>query len=177
MPQTIGLSTSDKKYIEFLPFSTGSIPASASLYIQAKDFFKAFKEIFGDGSKKIITDSETFEMANLDLIVPALILYHFAIECMLKSLIHKYKKQNTQVENIHDLAKLLSTLKAHCPSISLNSSEELILEELGASCIKMRYGEGTICFSHNKNVGSIRPMQEFSEYLDNIFEKLNNLLT
>ena len=180
--KSVGLSKSDKKYLEFAPFpKSKKEELSCGLnYGMAQEFYRSFKHIFGNGYKTVNfpspTGSQTVDIP-ISGITPCLVMYHFSVELMLKALIHLYFP-GTNVPDSHKLTKLLNILKTNHPqyfSTLLTENQELIVDELGEACIALRYGEGTICLSPNKydDVGDKKPLEEFSELLDQIFHALD----
>jgi len=174
MAKTVGLSQADKKMLEFLPFKKKINPAGL-FYNQSKNFYSIFRISFGNGHKTILGH----DLPNFDLLGPCIVNYHFAIELMLKGLIHLKvnplpKKRDLKT---HALIKLLEIAMPFYPELSniaKNSEYTLLLTEISHAGI--RYAEGTICIRHNNkgNWQEKKPMQELSAAMENIFSILKN---
>ncbi len=59
---TVGLSKSDKKYLEFAPFSDSEKFSCGLKYSMAQEFYRSFKHIFGNGSKPVNLGSQTVDI-------------------------------------------------------------------------------------------------------------------
>ena len=172
MSKSVGLSRVNKKYLEIIPFPKET-PCAGMLWFQAKSFYRIFKNEFKDGFKIVFGH----KIPNMDNLGACLSIYHFAVELMLKGLIHL--KNANYTSRSHNLINLLREAQIFHPNLSHianNSNHMLLLQELGASFDIIRYAEGTICLSHNKKGGweNKTPNQELSEILDEIFNILDH---
>jgi HEPN domain-containing protein len=169
MAKNIGLSRNHKKMFEFLPFPPNT-PQAGLLYNQAICCYTVFRKNFGHGYLTVFE----CEIPNLEAVGINLILYHLAVELMLKALI---SLKNGKFEEVHDIYALLKRASKIFPNISRlieNIEYELLIRELSAWCIHIRYAEGSLTFRHNNKRGwqSKKPFQEFSEALEDIFNTL-----
>jgi hypothetical protein len=177
MVKGVGLSRDNKKMIKFEKFSNNLSP-SALFYVQSKSFFRVFQKSFRNGFESVPThaDGQVFDVPNLD-ISANLVVFHFAIELLLKALLSlKTGKLDGDYET-HEIHKLLLKVAAEYPKakeIQENLEYQLILEELGNYFNGIRYAEGTLCLRHNNKKGwsNKKPLQELSEALYSIYSKL-----
>ena len=83
LPKKMGLSRNNKKLFKFFPFLLND-DNFVGLLNEGKNFFTSFKLIFLLSYKKTPDGFIFFDSSN---IIQSLILFHFAIELMLKALI------------------------------------------------------------------------------------------
>ncbi len=174
MVKNIGLSQLDEKMLEFLPFPKNINPAG-SLYNQSKGFYFTFRAAFGNGYKTILGHN----IPNFNCLGPCIVNYHFAIELMVKSLIHLKVKPLPKKKDleIHTLIKLLKIALPFYPELNViinNSEYNHLLTEI--THMGIRYTEGTIALRHNNkgNWQDKKPLQELSEAMEDIFSILKN---
>lgn len=173
MPKTVGLPRASLKMLEFLPFPK-DVPNPTFLYRQAIGFFDVFEAVFGDGHQ-LVLDKFYVPIMNLS---PCLVIYHFAVELMLKALISLVDNEVDLRKKpySHNLAELLKKAANHHKNlvkITENESYNFLIQELSDNFAKMRYSEGTLFLRHNKEEGAYKkPLQELSEALYDIFNIL-----
>ncbi len=163
MIQSVGLSKTDEKMLEFIAFPDGS--NSALLYVQAKAFYSAFRMVFASGYETVLT----YNIPKFDVLGPCLVNYHLAVELMLKSLI---ALKGVLPEKTHKLIKLLTIAIPFYPQLSViyeNVELKLLLQEISKTGI--RYAEGTTCLRHNI-CQEKKPLQELSEAMEYVFATL-----
>jgi len=167
MAKTIGLTQTNKKYIEIHKFPQNIRHSAVLLYGQGISFYRIFRKSFGNGYKTIFGH----DIPNMENLNACFTNFHFAVELLLKSLI--YLKIDEQ-QKTHNLIDLLSTASQHYPNllqIDQNIDYKLLLKELSDNFDTIRYCEGTICLSPNKKQSwkSKKPLEELSEIMHNIF--------
>ncbi len=177
MVKKLGLSRDHKKLVKFAKFSE-SLPKAAMFYNQAKSFFRVFKKSFGMGYESVKTNpnGKKFYVANQD-ITANLMVFHFAIELLLKALLSLKSGKLHEKDEHHKIKDLLVKVAKEyevAQEILENHEYILLLEELGNNYNGIRYAEGSVCLRHNNKKGwkDKKPLQELSEAIDFIYKKL-----
>lgn len=166
MNKSIEKLKNDKEMVKFIPFSEND-DNEVLLHLQAINFYKIFKTIFGSGYEIILGH----EKPNTELIHVLIVNYSYAIELMLKSIIClcgiKFKRT-------HDLISLLKqAIDLHKNINYLYNNQEyiILLEQIKST--RIRYGNGTIVLRNDKEESlNNKPLQVFSEATEEIFYKL-----
>ncbi len=170
LAKSIGLGRGRKKMLEFKPFQKGINPA-ALLYRGSLGFYKSFCATFGDGCI-VVSGLEVPSLENLNA---SLVLFHLAVELMLKSLLALRDGELKDSHRNHNIDDLLNDLLSAYPKlveISTSKQYMLVLVELSNFYNAIRYCEGTICLRHNEKKSSVKPLQEFSAALHHIYQLL-----
>ena len=107
MIKRVGLSNSSKKLFEFKKNDKKS-PVTTALYIQSKSFFRSFEITLKKGYKSIILEGQIFDLPNLEDINVSLVLFHFAVELILKAFLSLENGTLLKTYQHHDIKKLLS---------------------------------------------------------------------
>ena len=178
MVKNIGLTRASKKMIKFEKFSE-DYPRHVFYAMQSLAFFKLFQNNFGDGCQTIIvkSDGQTFDVPNLENLSVNLVMFHFAIELLLKALLSLKIGKLTEEDEHHEIHKLLEKVaKQYEEAREIKENQEyfLILEELGINFDGIRYAEGSLFLRHNNKKGwpKKKPLQELAEALYVIYAKL-----
>jgi hypothetical protein len=168
----IGLSRESKKYLDVVLYPK-DIGMAAMLYVQGKEFYRAFKILFGNGYYEVL-DGIKIPNTNSTFLVN----YHLSIECLLKSIICLKTKVIDKKHENHDLNFLLKEACLLFPDLHKTMKCEyiLLLETLGNNFSIIRYQQGMICWSGNKRKGwqTKDPQEEISKIFDDIFNILEN---
>ena len=174
MSKSVGLSIKHKKLMEFLPFKERV--NHVLFYAQAKDCYIVAELIFENGY--ITTKDFTFH--SMFCTNQFLIMYHLAIELMLKALIIFKKGDLKEDLRHHDILELLKLVIKDYPEAQLiydNSEYRLLIDELGKNFDGIRYLEGSISFRHNNKKGwkNKKPLEELNTAFRGVFKGLQKI--
>lgn len=181
--KTVGLTKASKKMLQFdkrvkVDNSSKDPSRAAFFYVQSKSFFRIFKKNFKNGCDVVITkpNDQLLEVPNQD-ITANLVIYHFAVELILKALLTLKTGRLDEDDKNHEIHKLLVKIVKKYPKakeIQDNAEYRLLFEELGNNFKEIRYAEGVLLLRGNNKRGwqNKKPLQELSEALDSIYLNL-----
>ena len=177
MTKKVGLSRAHKKMLEFKT-NNSSKTWAALLYHQSKSYFRVFTKSFGNGYEIVKTKphGQLIEIANQD-ITANLIVFHFAVELILKALLTLNTNLLHEDDENHNLKKLLEKVTSLYPQakkILTNKEYELLLQELGENHVHIRYAQGSLCLRNNSKRGwpNKKPVEELKDALYDIYQTL-----